>query len=87
MPHSKFKERVLPFSKGVAKCSCCQTFVYKSYKDLNMKLQLYCKFCSKLPEGSKDVVPKKAMMLKEVQCDEAERMKRVHECQWKHLSN
>ena len=61
------------------KCPCGQTFNYGSEKDLNTKLQLHRKVCSEMPEGSKEIsVPKKAMMLKEVQHDEAERIKRVH---------
>ena len=45
-----------------------------------MKLQLHCKVCTKPSEGSKEIsVPKKAMTLKEAQCDEAERMKKVQD--------
>ena len=47
MPHSNFKERHFTVSSGVGKCPCGQTFDFASEKDMNMKLRMNCKFCSK----------------------------------------
>ena len=68
MPHSNFKKRSYALNSGVGKCSCGQTFDFASEKDMNMKLQMHCKFCSDPPEASKSVrIPKKAMTLREKQ--------------------
>ena len=80
MPHSQFKRRAHPLSSGALKCPCGQTFDYASERDLNLKVWLHHKVCPNPPEGSENIrMPKKAMMLKEVQHDRAERMSRVHE--------
>ena len=45
-----------------------------------MKFRMHRKFCYKSAEGSKQIrMPKKAMTLKELQHNEAERMRRVLE--------
>ena len=68
MPHSTFKERSHMLNSGVGKCPCGQTFDYTSERDLNMKLRMHCKFCSKPVEGSQQIrKPKKVMTLKEQQ--------------------
>ena len=46
MPHSNFKERAHQFNLGIGKCSCGQTFDFASERDMNMKLQMHCKFGS-----------------------------------------
>ena len=80
MPHSKFKNRSIYLDEEVAKYPCGQTFIYASERDLNIKLQLHHKICTKPPEGFKEIsIPKKDMTLKEAQLDEAESMKRFHE--------
>ena len=53
MPHSNFKERSYTVNSGVGKCSCGQTFDFASEKDMNMKLQMHRRFCSKPPNSSK----------------------------------
>ena len=88
MPHSNFKERSHPFNSEIGKCSCGQTFVFMSEREMNMKLRMHRKFCSYLPEVSKSVrIPKKAIMLREKLLNEAERMRRVHEHHYQYLSN
>ena len=88
MPHSNFKERSYTLNTGVGKCSCGQTFDFASEKDMNMKLQMHRKFCPKPSEGSEPVrMPKKAMMLREKQHYEAERIRRVHDYHYQYLSN
>ena len=78
--HSQLKNRPIYLDEGVSKCPCGQTIAYASERDINIKLPLHCKVCTKPPEGSKNVSePKKAMTLKEVQHDKVERMKRFHE--------
>ena len=80
MPHSYFKERSYTLNLGVGKCSCGQTFDFTSEKDMNMRLRMHCKFCSKPPKSSKQIrMPNKAMTLKEHQNSEAEKMRKVHE--------
>ena len=80
MPHSNFKERSHTFDSGVGKCSCGQTFGLASEKDMNMKLQMHCKFCSDPPKGfNKMRMLNKATMLKEHQNNKTERMRKVHE--------
>ena len=80
MPHSNFKERSFTFNTGAGKCSCGQTFHFMSEKDMNMKLRMHRKFCSKLPKSFKQIsMPNKAMTLKEHQNNEAEKMRKVHE--------
>ena len=79
MPHSNFKLRVTEFNLKVGKCPCSQTFECASERDMNMKLQMHCKFCSKPPRGFNEIrVPKKAMTLREQQLNEYERMRKVH---------
>ena len=78
MPHSNFKERSHQFNLGVGKCPCGQTFDYMSERDMKMKLRMHRKFCSNPPKGFDKIrVPKKAMMLREQQLNEAERMRKV----------
>ena len=61
--------------KKYQKCPCGQTFIYASERDLSMKLQLHCRICTKPPEGSMKVSePKKAMTLKEAQCNKVEKV-------------
>ena len=80
MPHSKFKERAPTFNSGVGKCHCGQTFHYMSERNQDIKFRMHHKVCPKPAKGSKPFwIPKKAMTLKEVQHDMAERMRRVHE--------
>ena len=80
MPHSKFKNKSRPLNLGLGKCPCGQAFNYASERDLNMKLQMHHNVCPHPPEGFKCIrTPKKAMMLKEVQHNEAERIKRVQD--------
>ena len=55
MPHSNFKERSYTLNTGVGKCSCGQTFDFMSEKDMNMKLRMHHKFCSKPPKSSKQI--------------------------------
>ena len=50
MPHSNFKERSHPFNSGAGKCPCSQTFDFASERDMNMKLRMHHKFCSKPPK-------------------------------------
>ena len=79
MPHSNFKERSHQFNSGVGKCPCSQIIDYPSERDMKMKLRMHRKFCSNLLKGFNKIrLPKKAMMLKEQQLNEAERMKKVH---------
>ena len=79
MPHSNFKERSQEFNTGVGKCPCDQTFEYTSERDMKMKLQMHCRFCSNPPKGFNKIgIPKKAMTLREQQLNEAERMCKVH---------
>ena len=79
MPHSKLKERAILFNSGVGKCPYGQTIIYESDRDLSMKVQLHRKVCPNLPEGHKHIrTPKKAMTLKEVQHNDAEGRRRVH---------
>ena len=78
MPHSELKRRAQHLNSGVGNCPCCQTFDYASERDLNIKLWLHHKVCSKPAEGIDQLrVPKKAMTLREQQIDEAERSKRI----------
>ena len=80
MPDSNFKERSHMFSLGIGKCPCSQTFDFMSEKDMKMKLQMHCKFCSNPPKGFNKIrVPNKATTLKERQNNEAEWMWKVHE--------
>ena len=56
------------------------TFHFMSEKDMNMKLRMHHKFCSKLPKSFKQIsMPNKAMTLKEHQNNEAEKIRKVHE--------
>ena len=75
MPHSNFKVRSHTVSSGVGKCSCGQTFDFTSERDMNMRLQMHCKVCSKPPKSSNQIrVPMKAMTLTEKQHYEAEKI-------------
>ena len=79
MPHGNFKERSHRFSTGIGKCSCGQTFDYLSERDWKMKLLMGLKFCSQPLKGFDKIrVPKKAMIQREQQLNEAERMRKVH---------
>ena len=64
---------------GMGKCSCGQAFKYSSERDLNMKLRMHYKFCSN-PQVSyvKVGMPKKSMMMEEVQQYKVERDRKVH---------
>ena len=74
------KRDLTHLTQELGKCFCGQTFDFASEKDMNMKLQMHCKFCSKPPKSSKPVrMPKKAMTLREKQHYEVEMMRRVHE--------
>ena len=80
MPHST-NERVFHQNPnlGMGKCSCGQTFEYVSARDLNMKLRMHRKFCSNPLVGYEKVrLPKKCMMLEEIQHYEVERNRKVH---------
>ena len=80
MTHSTFKNRFNLSNCGIAKCSCGQTFDFASERDRNMKLRMHFKFCSNLPEGSRQIKkPNKATTVREQQLNKAERMRRVHE--------
>ena len=50
MPHSNFNESSYTLNLGVGKCSCGQTFDFASEKDMNMKVRMHPKFCSKPPK-------------------------------------
>ena len=83
MPHSIFKGRPLWPGLGVAKCLCGQTFNYESDRERNMKMQMHHKVCLWLVKGVDRVrVPNEAMVLSELQHNEAERRRRVHEHHW-----
>ena len=80
MPHSNFKERSHLLNSRIGKCPCGLTFDFTSERDMNMKLRMHRKFCSKPPKSSEQIrMPKKAMMLREKQLNEAERMRKVHD--------
>ena len=80
MPQSNFKERSYTLNTGVGKRSCGQTFDFTSEKDMNRKLQMHHKFCSKPPKSAKQIrKPNKATTLREQQLNEAEKIRRVHE--------
>ena len=79
MPHSNFKERSQEFNTGVGKCPCGQTFEYTSERDMKMKLQMHCRFCSNPQTGDDKIgIPKKATTLREQQLNEAEKTRKVH---------
>ena len=79
MQHSQLKSRPIYLDEGVSKCPYGQTFNFVSERDLSIKLMLHHKVCTKPPEGSERLSePKKAMMLKEAQCDKIKRTKRFH---------
>ena len=79
MPHSNFKWRATEFNLRVGKYSCSQTFECALERDMNMKLRMHRKFCSKPQKVFDEIrVPKKATMLREQQLNEYERMKKVH---------
>ena len=78
MPHSSFKDRSQEFNTGVGKCPCGQTFEYTSERDMKMKLQMHCRFCSNPPKGFYKIgILKKATTPGEQQLNEAERMHKV----------
>ena len=77
---SKLKGRAHPLNSGVGKCPCGQTFDHTSKRDQDMKYWMHCKVCPSPPEGHNYIrTPKKTMMLRKKQQDEAEKMKRVHD--------
>ena len=47
MRHSLFKCKAIFEKSGMAKCSCGQTFHYKSARDWDMKIRMHKKFCDK----------------------------------------
>ena len=64
---------------GMGKCSCRKSFAYLSERDLNMKLQMYYKFCSNpLVSSVKVGMPKKSMMMEDVQQYKLESDRKVH---------
>ena len=78
MPHSNFKERSCTLNSGVGKHFCGQTFDFASEKDMNMKLRIHHKLCSK-PVGFREIrMPNKTMTLREHQSNEDEKIQRVH---------
>ena len=85
MPHSNFKDKSHTLSSGVGKCSCDQTFDYKSERDWKLKFRLHLKFCSKPPKGFDEIgLPRArsaetAMMLKEYYDNESEEMRKLYE--------
>ena len=79
MPHCNFKWRATEFNTGVGKCSCCQTFECASEREIAMKRIMHYRFCSNPPVAFNMIgIPKKAMMLREQQLNEYERMRKVH---------
>ena len=79
MPHSNFNDKAYEFNSGIGKCPCDQTFKYPSERDMKMKIQMHCRFCSRPPVVFDNVgIPKKAATLSEQQLTEAERMCKVH---------
>ena len=79
MLHSNFKWKATEFNLRVGKHSCGQTFECASERDMNMKLRMHHKFCSKPPRVFDEIrVPKKAMTLREQQLNEYERIRKVH---------
>ena len=77
MPHSNFKARSQEFNSGIGMCLCSQTFEYTSERDMKMKLRMHRRFCSNPQKGFDKIgIPKKAMILREQQLNEAERMKK-----------
>ena len=79
MPHSNFKQRVTEFNLRVGKCSCGQTLEFASERDMNMKLRMHCRFCSKPPRVFDEIrVPKKACTMRERQLNNYERIRKVH---------
>ena len=78
MPHSTFKMGPTWIDAGVVKCSCGQTFGYKSESERNTKIQMHKEFCGKLESSTCLREPKKAVMPEELQCTKAERMKEIH---------
>ena len=79
MPHSNYRFRVTYSGAGEGKCPCGQTFWCGTEKELNMKLRLHRRFCSKPPVGfDRIVIPKKACTLREQQLAEAKRIRKVH---------
>ena len=75
MPQTNFKERSHELNAGVGKCPCGQTFDFTSERDWEIKCRIHRKFCSNPPKSSKPVrMPKKAMMLREQQLNEPEKI-------------
>ena len=80
MHHSKFKVKFDIVSTWLGKCSCGQTLCFTSEKDMNMKLRMHAKFCSKPSKSFEWIgVLNKAVTLRERQLIESERTQRVHE--------
>ena len=79
MPHSNFKHRATEFNLRVGKCSCGQTFQCALERDMNMKLRMHLKFCSKPLRVFDEIrVPKKACTMREQQLNNYERIRKVH---------
>ena len=79
MPHSNFKRKVTEFEAGIGKCSCGQTFECASERELAMKRRMHHRFCSNPPVAFDKIgIPKKACTIRELQFNEYERMKKVH---------
>ena len=79
MPCRNFKDKPYAINTGVGKCSCGKTFEYTSERDMKIKLQMHCRFCSNLQVAFDKIrVSKKSYMLREQQLNEAERIRKVH---------
>ena len=64
MPHSNYTFRVICSEAGAGMCPCGQTFSCGMEKELNMKLRLHRRFCSKPPMSFDRIeVPRKACTL------------------------
>ena len=79
MPHSSFIFRVMYSGARVYKCPFGQTFESGTEREMDMKLRLHCRFCSKLPASiNRMEIPKKACTIREQELAEAERIRKVH---------
>ena len=67
MPHSNFRKKSRQSNSGVEKCPCGQTFYFTSERNLEMKLRIHRKFCSKIVSFRQIITPRIAMTLREQQ--------------------
>ena len=63
----------------VRKCPCIQSINFASERDPDMKFQIHRKFYSKPIDFRQIRILRKAVMLREHQNNETEKMKRVHD--------